>query len=116
MDDKVLGTVDTAGAYLHLLPDTEHEVRLRLDDILEVGNTDLFEVLIGNRQVRPVADSLSQYPTVQLQVFPNVLESTGYSIAIPMTKEGEGSGEEPNGIRGEGRPGLHSQEAPQTQW
>lgn len=59
VDSKVLGTVDTLGAFLHLLPGTEHEVRLRLEETLVVGNTDLFEVLIGNQQMKPVADSNS---------------------------------------------------------
>lgn len=42
MDSKVLGIVDTTGAYLHFLPGTEHEGRLRLKKTLVVGNTDLF--------------------------------------------------------------------------
>lgn len=39
VDRKVLCTVDTTGAYLHLLPGTEHEVLLRLEETLVVGNT-----------------------------------------------------------------------------
>ena len=86
MGRKVLGTVDAAGAFLYLLPGTDHEIRLRLDETLVVGNTDLFDVLIGNRQMKPVADSLVQYPTAQLQLFPNVLESPHFKITLPMTK------------------------------
>lgn len=86
MDRRVLGMVDTSGAYLHLLPRTEHEVRLRLDETLVVGNTDLFEVLVGNHKMKPVADSLVQYPTAQLQLFPNILESPDYAVTLPRQR------------------------------
>lgn len=36
MDDKVLGTIDTCSTYLHLLPGTLHQVRLRLEETLMV--------------------------------------------------------------------------------
>lgn len=32
MDCKVLDAVESTGAYLHLLPGTEHEVHLRLEE------------------------------------------------------------------------------------
>lgn len=50
-----------------------------------MGNTDLFEVLVGNRQMESVADSRT-IPIAQLHVFPNFLESTRYLLTIPMTR------------------------------
>lgn len=86
MDCKVLATVDTSGTFLHLLPGLEHEARLWLEATLVVGSTDVFELLVGNRHMKSVAGSLMKYPRAQLHVYPNVLESMEYLLAIPMTK------------------------------
>lgn len=99
-DRKVLGMVDTAGVYLQLLPGTEHEVCLRLKQTLVVRNTDLFEVLVDSRKMKSVANSLTQYPTAQLQVHPNVLESTGsFLIVDEGTSEPRLCRRTPRGVR-----------------
>jgi len=83
---KVLETVDTQDAFFHLLPGTPHEMRLRLEETLVVGDTDLFDLLVGNRQMKPVTDSLVQFPSARLIMLPNVLEDPDYTVSVPMTK------------------------------
>lgn len=83
---RVMGSAATDDAYLHLLPGTQHEVRLRLEETLVVGNTGLFDLLVGIRQMKPVADSLVQSPTAQLSFNPNVLEAPQYAVRVPMTR------------------------------
>lgn len=73
MDRKVSGRREPVSIYYR----ERSIVRLGLEETLVVGNTDLFKVLIGNRQMKSVADSLTRYPTAQLHVYPNLLESTG---------------------------------------
>lgn len=86
MGRQVIRSVATEKAYLHLLPGTPHQVRLRLEETLVVGNTDLFDLLVGNRQMKAIADSLSQYPTAHLTFTPNVLEAPSYALRVPMAK------------------------------
>lgn len=75
MDRKVLGTVDTTDTYVRLLPGTPHKVHLHLEETLVVGNTDILNLLVGNRQMKPMADSLTQYPTLQLHLYSNLVDS-----------------------------------------
>lgn len=75
MNVTQLGTVDTSGVYLYLLPGTPQEVRLKLTEALVISNTDLFNLHVDNRQMKPVGDILTQYPTAQLHVY--LLDSTG---------------------------------------
>lgn len=84
MDCKVLGTIDTTDAYIEILPGTPHEVCLHLEETLMVGNPDLPDLLVGNRQMTPTVDSLTKYPFAQLHWHPNLIESTSYAITIPM--------------------------------
>lgn len=79
----VIGLIDPQDAFVHILPGTQHEVRLRIEETLVVGDTDLFGLLVGNRQMKPVADSLSQYPTAHLTLSPKTLEEPHYSIRHP---------------------------------
>ena len=51
-----------------------------------MSNMDLFEILVGNKQMKAVADSLVQYPKAHLLLCPNLLETPDYLIEIPMTK------------------------------
>lgn len=61
-------------------------MRLRLQETLVTGNTDIFDLLMGKCQIKPVVDKLMQNPIAQLHLYSNVQEPTRYLITIPMTK------------------------------
>lgn len=46
----------------------------------------MFDLLVGNRQIKPVVHNLVQHPTVKLSFYPNVLEALEYVLSVPVTK------------------------------
>ncbi|PNH10948.1 hypothetical protein TSOC_002280 [Tetrabaena socialis] len=82
---KVLGELDCDDLWLSILPPTAHEVPLRATQTLLVEDNPLFD-LLGNEQMRPVADSLSQHPKAQIHLYPNLLEAPDYIISLAMSK------------------------------
>lgn len=63
---QVLGRIDTSDAYIYLLQNTSHQVRLWLEETLVVGNTELFNLLVGNKQLKLIGECITQNPTAQL--------------------------------------------------
>ncbi|GIL73374.1 hypothetical protein Vretifemale_3417, partial [Volvox reticuliferus] len=84
-DAEVIGEVETQGIRVIILPGTAHEVQLGLTQTLVVEQAAMYDVLIGNDQMHPVADAITQYPVAQLHVYPNLLEHPKYIVSIPMT-------------------------------
>ncbi|PNH10576.1 Retrovirus-related Pol polyprotein from transposon [Tetrabaena socialis] len=85
-DSGVLGEVDTLGIKVTLLPGTPHAVDLPLMQTLVVPDSPLFDYLVGNEQMRSVADYVTQYPTARLHFKPNIVVAPGHTLAMPMTK------------------------------
>ncbi|PNG99615.1 hypothetical protein TSOC_014603, partial [Tetrabaena socialis] len=85
-DSGVLGELDTQGIVVTLLPGTPHAVDLPLTQTLVVSDSTLFDFLVGNEQMRSVADYVTQYPTAQLHFKPNIVEAPEHTLAMPMTK------------------------------
>ncbi|PNG99631.1 hypothetical protein TSOC_014587, partial [Tetrabaena socialis] len=85
-DSGMLGEVDTQGIKVTLLPGTPHAVDLPLTQTLVVTDSPLFDYLVGNEQMRSVADYVTQYPTARLHFKPNIVEAPGHTLAMPMTK------------------------------
>ncbi|GIM02255.1 hypothetical protein Vretimale_7167 [Volvox reticuliferus] len=84
-DAEVIGEIEIQGLKVTVLPGTVHEVRLGLTQTLVVEQAAMYDVLIGNDQMHPVADAITQYPVAQLHVYPNLLEHPKYIVSIPMT-------------------------------
>ncbi|PNH08950.1 hypothetical protein TSOC_004454 [Tetrabaena socialis] len=85
-DSGVLGELDTQGIKVTLLPGTPHAVDLPLTQTLVVTDSPLFDYLVGNEQMRCMADYVTQYPTARLHFKPNIVEAPGHTLAMPMTK------------------------------
>lgn len=69
---------------LVLQPGTPYAVRLRMSKTLVVDDTHLFDLLIGNPQMQPVADFITSYPSPMLHYRPNLLEHPDLVVSLPM--------------------------------
>ncbi|PNH10003.1 hypothetical protein TSOC_003314, partial [Tetrabaena socialis] len=81
-DSGVLGELDTQDIKV------THPARGRpaSDADFVVTDSPLFDYLVGNEQMRCVADYVTQYPTARLHFKPNIVEAPGHTLAMPMTK------------------------------
>ncbi|GIM08481.1 hypothetical protein Vretimale_12487 [Volvox reticuliferus] len=82
-DIEVIGEIEVQGVKVTVLPDTAHVVRLGLTQMLVVEQVAMYDILVGNYQMHPVADAITQYPVAKLHLYPNLLEHPKYIVSIP---------------------------------
>lgn len=75
----LLVTVDTKDVYLYILPGTQHEGCVPLEENLVLQSIEIFDVLVGMCQIKPEANSLVQYRTASLSFCPNILKAPKYA-------------------------------------
>ena len=81
----VRGEVSCEGMHFTLLPDTPHETRVPLTQVLVVDVAPhLFSLLVGNELAKLFGDGLDSYPTPRLHFHPNFVEHPEYRVTIPM--------------------------------
>ncbi|PNW87899.1 hypothetical protein CHLRE_01g006500v5 [Chlamydomonas reinhardtii] len=69
---------------LRIKPGSQYEVRIPMSKTLVVSDTYLFDMLIGNEQMQPVASYVTVFPRPVMHLHPNLLEFPSFVLSLPL--------------------------------